>query len=172
MPPGVNAPVLVGTVPLLYVQSMNISEGYRIQRIAGSQFSQALGPTTKTINIEAILLGPERLVFKKALEALALTSRVLVAAAAPALAVTGIPVVSGLTISLDMQITELRFSQSVQKRDALDVSLTLQHVPRARVTAILGEALDLALAAGSTAIPSGPAPNAVARTPDEPLESN
>ncbi len=35
MPAGVNVPVLVGTVPLLYVQSMSISEGYCIERIAG-----------------------------------------------------------------------------------------------------------------------------------------
>jgi hypothetical protein len=166
--PDVNIPVLVGPVPLMYVQSMNVTEGYRIERIAGSKFSQAIAPTTKTIAIEAILLGPERLLLKKALEVLALTSRVLVAAAAPALAVTGIPVVSGLTISLDMQITDLRFTQSVQRREALDVSITLQYVPRSSLTAILSEVADLALAAGSAAIPSGPPPNPIARTPTPP----
>lgn len=165
MPAGVNVPVLVGPVPLLYVQSMSISEGYRIERIAGSRFSQAVSPTTKTISIEATLLGQGRLLLKKALEALALTSRVLVAATAPALKITGIPVVSGLTISLDMQITDLRFSQSVQKRDTLDVSITLQYVPRSSLTAIIGEAADLALAVGSAFIPSGPAPNPIPRTP-------
>ena len=158
MPAGVNVPVLVGAVPLFYVQSMNISEGYRIERIAGSKFSQAIAPTTKTISIEAMLIGPERLLLKKALETMALTSRLLVAAA-------GIPVVSGLTISLDMQITDLRFSQSVQKRDALDVSLTLQYVPRSSLTTILSEVADLALAAGTAAIPTGPAPNPIPRTP-------
>jgi hypothetical protein len=165
MPAGVNIPVLIGPVPLFYVQSMSISEGYRIERIAGSKFAQALAPTTKTIAIEAVLVGPERLLLKKALEALALTSRLLVAGTAPALKLTGIPVVSGMTISLDMQITELRFSQNLQKRDALDVTLTLQHVPRSSATAIIGEALDLALAAGSVAIPSGPTPSPIARTP-------
>ncbi len=169
MPVGVNVPVLVGVVPLLYVQSMTISEGYRIQRIAGSKFAQAVSPTTKTIGIEAILMGRERLAMKKALEAMALTSRLLVAAAAPALKITGIPVVSGLTISLDMQITDLRFTQSVQKRDALDVSITLQHVPRSSLTAIIGEAADLLLAAGSAAIPTGPAPNPIARSAGPPL---
>src|SRR5438045_2685115 len=124
-----NTPVLVGSVPLLYVQSLSISEGYRIERIAGSPFSQAVAPTTKTISIEAMLIGKERLLQKKALEVLALVSRVMVAAAAPSLAVTGIPVICGLTISLDMQITQLRFSQTAQKRDALDVSITLEHVP-------------------------------------------
>jgi hypothetical protein len=164
-----NTPVLIGPVPLLYVQSMSLSEGYQIERIAGSSFSQAIAPTTKTIAIEAMLLGPDRLRLKKELEALALVSRVLVAAAAPALAVTGIPVVSGLTISLDMQITDLRFNQSVQKRDAVDVSLTLRHVPRSSLTAILGEAADLVLAAGTALAAGPPLPSAIARIPSVPL---
>jgi hypothetical protein len=170
MPAEMNIPVLVGTVPLLLVQSMSVSEGYRIERIAGSSFSQAVAPTTKTIAIEAMLVGPDRLVLKKELEALALVSRVLVAAAAPALAVSGIPVVSGLTISLDMQITDLRFHQSVQKRDALDVSLTLQHVPRSSKSAIAGEVADLALAAGSPMVTTPPAPSPNTRTPERPLD--
>ncbi len=169
---GYNVPVLVGPVPLLHVQSLSLSEGYRIQRIAGSGFSQAVSPTTKTINIDAVLLGRERHFLKKGLEVLALTSRVMVAAAAPLLGLTGIPVVSGLTISLDMQITDLRFTQSTQKREAIDVSLTLQHAPRSTVTAIVGEALDLALAIGSAAVPTGPRPNPVARVPEEEPEED
>jgi hypothetical protein len=154
----------VGAVPLFYVQNITMSEGYRIERIAGSKFSQAIAPTTKTISIDATLLGRERLLMKKALEVMALTSRAMVAAMAPIFGVTGIPVVTGFTISLDMQITDLRFTQSVQKRDALDVSITLQYVPRSSLNIILSEALDLALAAGSVAIPIGPAPNPIPRS--------
>jgi hypothetical protein len=165
MAAGVNVPVLIGPVPLLYVQSITMSEGYRIERIAGSRFSQAVSPTTKTIAIEAMLTGPERLLMRKALEAIALTSRILVAAAAPLLAVSGIPVISGFAIALDMQITDLRFSQTVGKRDALDVSVSLQHVPRGAISTIAGEALDLALAAGTAAIPTTPAPNPIPRSP-------
>jgi hypothetical protein len=164
-----NTPILIGPVPLLYVQSVSISEGYQIERIAGSSFSQAIAPTTKTIAIEAMLLGPDRLRRKKELEALALVSRVLVAATAPLLAVTGIPVVSGLTISLDMQITDLRFNQSVQKRDTLDVSITLRHVPRSSLTAVLGEVADLALAAGTALAAGPPPPSPLPRTPAVPL---
>jgi hypothetical protein len=164
-----NAPVLVGTVPLLYVQSLSISEGYRIERIAGSKFSQALAPTTKTISIEAMLIGEERLMQKKALEIMALTSRTLVAAAASLLAVTGIPVVCGLTISLDMQITQLRFSQTAQKRDALDVSITLEHVPRSALTAVLGEVADLALAVGGGGVSAPSSASMAPRAPGPPL---
>ncbi|MCF2436273.1 hypothetical protein LV779_25650 [Streptomyces thinghirensis] len=41
----------------------------------------------------------------------------------------GLPVVCGMTVSLDMQITSLRFTQSNQKRDALDVAISLEQVP-------------------------------------------
>ncbi|MFF9909549.1 hypothetical protein [Streptomyces sp. NPDC013457] len=157
--------VLVGTVPLLYVQSVTMTEGYRVERILGSRFAQATQPSTKTIVIEAVLIGPERHATKKALEVLALTSRALLAAVAPVLAVSGIPVVCGLTLSLDMQITDLRFTQSVQKRDAFDVSLTLQHVPRSSLTALLGEIADLAMSAGSAGVPSLPVPGPVPRSP-------
>lgn len=165
MPVGVNVPVMIGAVPLLYVQSISMSEGYQIERVAGSRFSQAIAPTTKTITVEAMLTGRERQLMRKALEAMALVSRIMVAAAAPLLSLTGIPVISGFTIALDMQITDLRFSQTVGKRDALDVTVQLKHVPRSAAATIVGEALDLALAAGTAAIPTTPAPNPIPRAP-------
>ncbi|MFJ5302580.1 hypothetical protein [Streptomyces sp. NPDC088350] len=161
----VNLPVLVGPVQLLYVQSMTVNEGYRIERIMGSRFSQATQPTNRTIAIEAVLLGPQRQEQKKALEALALTSRLLVAAMARGGSAAGVPVVSGLTISLNMQVTDLRFTQSVAKRDALDVSITLQQIPPALTGAVLGEIGDLVLAVGTAAVPTGPAASPIARVP-------
>jgi hypothetical protein len=157
--------VWVGVVPLEYVQSMTISEGYRIEKIAGSRFSQAISPNTKTIAIEAMLVGPERLLLKKFLEALALSSRALVATTSFALRFVGIPVISRLTISLDMQITDLKFVQNTQNREALNVSISLTHVPRTNVATILGEAADLALAVGTAFVSTGPPPNPIARAP-------
>jgi hypothetical protein len=164
-----NPPVLIGVVPLFHVQSMTMSQGYRIERIMGSRWSQATQPTVKTISVEAILIGPGRLLIKKSLEAMALTSRALVAAAAPLLAVAGIPVVSGMTISLDMQITDLRITHSNSKREALDVSISLQHVPRSNVSALAGEVADLALAVATAAISSAPPPSPVPRSPGPPI---
>ena len=154
MPAGVNVPVLIGAVPLFTVTSLTLNEGYQVARIAGSRLAQLVSPTTRTISIEAVLVGSTRLVVKKGLEAMALTSRTMAAATAPALKLAGLPVVCGMTISLDMQITSLRFTQSNQKRDALDVSITLEQVPRSSLSAIIGEALDMALAAGVAAVPS------------------
>lgn len=149
-----NPPVLIGAVPLFTVTNLTLSEGYQIVRVAGSRLAQLVAPTTKTISIDAVLLGPDRRTLKKALEAVALTSRALAAAAAPAMKLAGVPVVSGMTVSLDMQVTTLRFTQSNQKRDAIDVSIALEQVTRSPVTAVVGEALDVALAAGSNAVPT------------------
>jgi hypothetical protein len=169
VPDDTNLPVLIGPLPLRYVQSMTITEGYRIERIAGSKFSQAVSPSTKEIAIEALLIGPGRLLEKKALEALALVSRAMVAATAPLLKLAGIPVVSGLTIALDMQITSLRFNQVADKRDALSVSVTLQHVPRSSAATILAEAADLALAIGTAAVPMSAPASPTPRSPGAPM---
>lgn len=160
-----NPPVLVGPVPLFNVQSMVLSDGYKIERIMGSRFSQAVSPTAKTIQIEAVLTGQERLLIKKALETLALTTRATAAAAAPLLALAGIPVVAGMTVSTDMQISDLKFTHSVNRREVLDVSISLVHVPRSGVAELIGEGLDLALAIATAALPSVPPPNRVTRTP-------
>ena len=71
--------MLVGVVPLLAVTSFVLDEGYKIVPIAGSlstQLKQMVAPTTKTISIEALLIGEFR-ALRPALEAMALTSRLL-----------------------------------------------------------------------------------------------
>lgn len=160
-----NPPVLIGGIPLTAVQSLVLSDGYKIEQVAGSKFYQALTPTVKTIQIEAVLVGQNRLLVKAALEALALATRWSAAAAAPALALAGIPVVAGMTVSTDMQISDLKFTHSVAKREAIDVSMTLVHVPRSVIAELAGEALDLALAISTAALPSIPPPDPVTRTP-------
>jgi hypothetical protein len=162
-----NPPVLIGAVPLFTVTSLSLIEGYQVARIAGSTLVQLVSPTTRSITIEATIVGPDRLLVKKALEAMALTSRALAAATAPLMRLAGVPVVSGLTISLDMQITSLRFTQSNQKRQAIDVSIGLEHVPRSNVAVIAGEALELAR--GSAGVPSPGQTTSVVRQLGAPL---
>ncbi|HVQ93855.1 MAG TPA: hypothetical protein VMU51_22645 [Mycobacteriales bacterium] len=154
MPAGINVPVLIGLVPLFTATNLVLTEGYKTAQLAGSRLTQLVTPTERGMTIDATLVGSTRLVIKKGLEAMALTSRALAAATAPLMALAGIPVVSGMVISLDMQITQLKFTQSNKQRDAIDVSITLVQVPRSSITAIVGEALDLALALGTLAIPT------------------
>lgn len=164
-----NTPVLVGTVQLRHVQRLTVSEGYRVERIMGSRFVQATQPTNQTIAIEAVLLGDDRLDQKKALERVALVSRQLVASAPAGLSAIGIPVVAGLTTNLNMQVTGLRFTQSVAKRDALDVSITLEQLLPAGQSATPSDTTIGRLAEASAAVPSTPLPNPVPRTPGDPL---
>jgi hypothetical protein len=154
MPAGVNVPVLVGLVPLFTATNLVLTEGYKTAQLAGSRLTQLVTPTERGMTIDATLVGSTRLVVKKGLEAMALTSRALAAATAPLMGLAGIPVVTGMVISLDMQITQLKFTQSNKQRDAIDVNITLVQIPRSIVSAIVGEALDLALAAATVAIPT------------------
>lgn len=143
-----NIPVLVGAVPLLMVHSYVVNEGYKSASIAGSPLVQMVSPTTKTIAIEAFLVGKEERALRPALEVLALTSRALASVTAPLLSVAGIPVVSKNFVHLDMQITSLTFTQDNQNREALKCNIQLTNVPRPKLGGLLGLA-DVALGAGS-----------------------
>lgn len=143
-----NVPVLVGAVPLFAVTSFRLEEGYQTASIAGSSHIQMVRPTTKKITIEALLVDEFR-ALRPALEAMALTSRLLAAAVGPIAQVTGIPVVSRNFVSLDMQITSLSFVQDNTQRDTLKVSISLTHVPRSAITEAISAAADLALGVGS-----------------------
>jgi hypothetical protein len=150
----VNIPVLVGVVPLFKVQTYVVTEGYKSAAIPGSSFVQMVGLMTKTITIDALLVGLER-ALRPALEALAqnpFLNTVLGAvgsAIATAESVVGVPVVSKNFIHLDMQITQLKFTQDNQSLDTLSVHIELASVPRAKKVGIIGAQADLLLAAGS-----------------------
>lgn len=146
-----NIPVIVGAVPLLAVTSFALDEGYKSAAIASSKFTQMTAPTTKTIRIEALLIGEFR-ALRPALEAMALTSRALASATGPLLKFTGIPVVAKNGVHLDMQITSLVFTQDNMMRDTLKVTMSLINVPRSQLSGLLGGALDLVAGVGSAFI--------------------
>jgi hypothetical protein len=147
-----NVPVIVGAVPLFVVTSFVLNEGYQTVQIAGtSNLFQMVRPTTKTISIEALLIKEFR-ALRPALEALALTSRVLAAATGFLEQLTGIPVVTKNSVHLDMQITNLVFTQDNQMRDTLKVSIKLTHVPRSRISTAIGEVADIGVGIGTAFI--------------------
>jgi len=144
----VNIPVLVGGIPLLAVKSFVLDEGYKTAAIASSKFTQLIAPTTKTIKIEALLVGQFR-ALRPLLEAMALTSRAFASATGPLMKVAGIPVVAKNGVHLDMQITSLVFTQDNTLRDTLSVSMSLVNVPRSQLAGLIGGGLDLVVAAGA-----------------------
>ena len=68
-----------------------------------------------------------------------------------------------MAVATDMQITELKFTHSVAKRETLDLSMQLVHVSRSAIMDLAGEALDLALAIATAALPTPGPPNPVTR---------
>jgi len=144
-----NPPVLVGVVPLLKVQNYVVTEAYKSVSIPASSFVQMVGLTSKTIAIDAFLVGLER-AFRPLLEALALNTIPGVLAATSFLeSFVGIPVVSKNFIHLDMQITQLMFTQDNQNRETLTAHIELLNVPRPKKLGGFLPGADIALAVGS-----------------------
>lgn len=143
-----SVPVLVGAVPLFAVTSFVLDEGYKIAAVASSNFMQMIAPTTKSIKIEALLIGEFR-ALRPALEAMALTSRALASATGPLLKFTGIPVVAKNGVHLDMQVSSLVFTQDNVMRDTLKVSITLVNVTRSQLSGLIGSGLDLVVGVGA-----------------------
>jgi hypothetical protein len=143
--------ILVGAVPLFAVNTMTLNEEFKIPEIGKGDKSQWLGKVGYNVSIDGVLVGPERFFYKAVLELLADLSMFLVSAVSiPGLG--GIPLVSGLTVLPDMQITSLKFTQTSQEFGAVGVSISLKHCPKGFVAELIGQGLNVASSlAGSTA---------------------
>ncbi len=135
--------VLIGLVPLFAVNRITLSESYALPPVGDKGLSQSTGKITRSIQIEATLIGDERHLIRLGLEAMADLSKTL-----PALSslVSGIPLVAGLTTLLDMQIDNLNFGQSAEEKDVFTVSISLKHCPRPGLMALISEGLNAATA--------------------------
>jgi hypothetical protein len=130
------------TVPLWTVTSMSLNESYHLPPIGSSGARAVVATHDDTLSLSGVLVGTERYVWKQALELLAETSRRGGALAALSGGkVSGLIVITSMTIRTDMQVQSLSFSASAAKRDALDVSISLVHMP---LPGALGKLLDVA----------------------------
>lgn len=141
--------VLVGAVPLFAVTNLTLDEQFKIPAIGKGDKSQWLGKVGYTVTIQGMLLGPERFIWKASLELLADISMILSSLVSiPGLG--GIPIVSGLTVLTDMQITSLRFTQTSQEFGAIGVTIGLKHCPRGFVAELIGQGLNVASSLGGS----------------------
>lgn len=140
--------VLIGAIPLFAVNRITLSETFELPPVGDRGLSQSTGKITRTIQIEAALIGTERHLFRLGLEAMADLSKTL-----PALTslVSGIPVVAGLTTLLDCQISSLSFTQSADEKDVFTVSISIKHCPRPGISALISEGTNAAMAIVGTA---------------------
>ena len=138
-----NVSVLIGAIPLFAVTRITLSENYELPPVGDRGLSQSTGKITRTLQVDATLIGDGRHLTRLGLEAMADLSKTL-----PALTslVSGIPVVAGLTTLLDCQISSLSFSQSSEEKDVFTASISIKHCPRPGISALISEATNAATA--------------------------
>jgi hypothetical protein len=120
-------------VPLWSVSQMQIEETYSLPQIGGTSRKAAVASHDDTLSITAVLLGPERYAWKLVLENLAEASRrgTALSKIKPfGLGVGGLILVSAATIRTDLAVQALTITVAAQRRDTLDVTLRLAHLPR------------------------------------------
>jgi hypothetical protein len=131
--------VLVGLVPLFAVNRITLNENYELPPVGGKGASQSTGKITRTVQIDALLIGEARHDTRLKLEAMADLSKTLPATSS---IVSGIPLVAGLVVLLDCQINSLSFAQSAEEKDVFTVSISLKHCPRPGLMAAISEAVN------------------------------
>ncbi|HEY3499612.1 MAG TPA: hypothetical protein VGK73_33205 [Polyangiaceae bacterium] len=118
------------TIPLWSVTQMSLGESYHLPPL-GSVGARAISPVhDDTIQLTGVLVGLERYAWKLALEGLAESSkRGSPLAAYSGGAITGIILVTSMTIRTDLHVQSLSFTASASRRDTLDVSISMVHLP-------------------------------------------
>lgn len=130
------------TIPIWSVTTMALTESFHLPPIGSTGARSVLGTHDDRIVLTGVLVGPERHAWKLALETLAETGRRGSAIAAmTGGAVSGLVLVTAMTIRTDMQVESLSFTASAAKRDLLDVSISMIHMPR---PSALAKLLDVA----------------------------
>jgi hypothetical protein len=132
----------LATIPLFAVTAMTLNESYHLPPIGSSGVKAIVDTHDDTISLSGLLVGPGRFALKFALENLAHASkRGSALAAATGGRVSGLVLVTAMTIRTDMQVQSLTFSSSATRRDVLEVSISMAHMP---LPGALGKLLDVA----------------------------
>lgn len=114
-------------VPLFAVSRMSLNESYTLPPVGAGAFRAATHASTDVVSLSALLVGPQRLLWKQDLELIAASSRT---GSSLGFLPDGITLVSTLVTRTHMQVTELSFSASAQRIDCIEVTITLRHVPK------------------------------------------
>jgi hypothetical protein len=129
-------------VPLWAVSTMTLTEAYHLPPIGSAAHRAHVSTHNDTIAMSGVLPGPERFTWKMMLETLAEMGRRGSAIERYSQgAVSGLILITSMTIRTDMQVQSLTFTATAAKRDTLDVSVTLGHFPR---PSAFGKLLDMA----------------------------
>jgi hypothetical protein len=128
-------------IPLWAVTQMQLTETYTLPPIGSSVMKASVDVHDDAIQLTGMLVGPERFTWKLLLEQLSEASKRGTALATfTGGKVSGLILVTSMTIRTDMQVKSLSFTASAAKREALDVVISLVHAP---LPGSLGKILDL-----------------------------
>jgi hypothetical protein len=128
------------TIPLYAVTAMSLNQTYHLPPIGSSKARAVVATHDDTITLNGMLVGAERFAWKFALETLAEASkRGSALASFTGGKVSGLILLTSMTIRTDMHVQSLSFSASAGKRDVLDVSINMAHMP---LPGALGKLLD------------------------------
>jgi hypothetical protein len=137
-------------VPLFAVSRIFLSERYSLPPVGSSSFRAAVPTSDDSVSLDALLVGPQRFAWKTGLELLADFSRRGGSLGRWTGGVLGgVILVTSMTVRTDMQFTDLTFTASAQRRETLEVSMSLRHVPR---PSPLNTLLDIGAAGVMTAV--------------------
>lgn len=129
-------------LPIYAVTQLSLTETYHLPPL-GSRGAQAIVSThDDTVSLAGVLAGPTRYAQKALLETLAETSKrgTKLFVAGPKM--SGLVLLTAMTIRTDMQITKLTFGATSAKRQTLDVGIELTYIPPASALAAkLGDLL-------------------------------
>jgi hypothetical protein len=130
------------TVPMWAVTTMTLNETYQLPPIGSTSVKAAVAVHDDTISLSGVLVGPERYAWKQALETLAeVSKRGGAISSVSGGRISGLVLVTSMTIRTDMQVQSLSFTASSGKREAIDVSVSLAYTP---LPGPLGKLLDVA----------------------------
>lgn len=121
-------------VPLWSVTAISLSQSYHLPAIGSSASRAMVDVHNDTITLNGVLVGAERFAWKLALETIAESGRRGGSGLTAGLAMLGVDIsglilVTAMTIRTDMQVQSMSFSASAARRETLDVSITLVHMP-------------------------------------------
>ncbi|NEW69881.1 hypothetical protein [Streptomyces rhizosphaericus] len=141
---------LLLAIPLFAVSRMQLTERYTLPPIGAQAFRAAVGNANETVSLAALLIGPQRFAWKQDLELLAsFSKRGGAIGSYTGGKASGLILVTRMVVKMNMQVTEVSFTASAQRLDTLEVSLSLQHVPRPGPLDLLVDAAAMAVMTGT-----------------------
>ena len=141
-------------VPLWAVTQLSINATYSVPPVGGSNRRVALPTHDDAISLSAVLIGPLRLEWKIALENIAEASRfgTVLSPKSGGLG-TGLVLVSSATVRTNLAVQSLSFSLTATRRDTIDVSMSLLHLPAPGSLTRLLDVTSIAVGALTDALP-------------------